>query len=367
MQYRVVSSDSHVIEPHDLWQKRVAAKYRDMAPKLVRGAETDYLTCHDADLPPVGLLAGCARGDDEVRHNGRWEEDVFVGGYDPKVRLGDLDRDGIDAEVLYPTIGMQLYQINDLEFQSALFRAYNDWLAEEMCNPLPERFVGIAMVSSDDVDGAIAETERARQIGLGGIMLPLYAGEQSAYGARAFDRLWAVASECRMPVSFHAATTRDKSKTWDKGTPTDHVMRYEHAPRVILDMVLTGVFDRYPDLKIVSAENDAGWLGTVSERADFWWRRGTSVMKMRDDICKQKPSTYIRDNVRVTFMRDHTAVLSASVFGPETLMWGNDFPHHVSTWPHSQKVIEEHFADQPADLKAKVVRDNCLDLYRFGR
>src|SRR5215213_4400679 len=116
MEYNVISSDSHVVEPHDLWQKRVEAKYKDRAPKLVREADTDRLVCAEAAMAPVGLLAGCARADDDVRYNGRWEEDVFVGGYDPKARLEDIKRDGVDAEVLYPTLALHMYPIEDREF-----------------------------------------------------------------------------------------------------------------------------------------------------------------------------------------------------------------------------------------------------------
>ena len=95
--YGVISSDSHVIEPHDLWQRLVEQRYRDRAPRLVSDADTDRFECDMADLPPVGLLAGCARRDEDVRMEGRWETDVFRGGYDPDVRLDDLARDGVDA------------------------------------------------------------------------------------------------------------------------------------------------------------------------------------------------------------------------------------------------------------------------------
>jgi hypothetical protein len=133
--YQIVSADSHVIEPHDLWQRLIEPEFRDRAPRLVRDDDTDRLVCDQAELPPVGLLAGCARGDDDVRWEGRWEEDVFVGGYDPKVRLDDLSRDGVDAEVLYPTIGMQMYPVADADFQWALFRTYNTWLGESSAAP----------------------------------------------------------------------------------------------------------------------------------------------------------------------------------------------------------------------------------------
>ena len=136
-------------------------EFRDRAPRLVRDTDTDRLECDQAQLPPVGLLAGCARGDDDVRWEGRWEEDVFPGGYDPELRLKDLARDGVDAEILYPTIGMQLNPIPDRDFQWTLFRAYNTWLGEEFCATHPERYKGVAMLNHEDVDGAVNELKRA--------------------------------------------------------------------------------------------------------------------------------------------------------------------------------------------------------------
>jgi predicted TIM-barrel fold metal-dependent hydrolase len=362
--FSVISSDSHVIEPHDLWQKRVAAQFRDRAPQLVRDETTDRLVCDDAELPPVGLLAGCARSDDQVRRDGRWEEDVFVGGYDPVARLADLERDGVDAEVLYPTIAMQLYPIRDAEFQWALFRAYNDWLAEEFCASSPARFKGIAMLNHEQPQEAVAELHRAKDKGLAGVMVPLFAGEANPYHDTRNDLLWAAAQEAGMAVSLHAATTRDRSRAWDKGTPTDAILNSVPIQRVLIDCILSGVFDRFPNLKLVSAENDAGWAGALLERADFWWRRSRRIA--RDAVtCANPPSTYFHNNVRVTFMRDRTAVLASEIIGPEVLMWGNDFPHHVSTWPNSKKVLDEHFFDQPTELRNRIVRDNGAALYGF--
>ena len=367
LDYRTVSADSHVIEPHDLWQRLIEPRFRDRAPRLVRDADTDRLVCDQAELPPVGLLAGCARGDDDVRWEGRWEEDVFVGGYDPKVRLDDLARDGVDAEVLYPTIGMQMYPVADADFQWALFRAYNTWLGEEFCGAYPERYKGIAMLNHEDVDAAVKELIRAKDLGLAGVMVPLFAGESNPYHDPRFDPLWAAAVDHQMPVSLHAATTRDRSKAWNTGTATDAVTRVVQIQRVFLDMIFAGLFDRFPALMVISAENDAGWAGSVLERADYWWHRNGKVAHRRTgaELCARLPSEYFKQNIRLTFMRDHTAVLARDVIGVETLMWGNDFPHHVSTWPRSAEVLAEHFDAEPDEVRRQVVCDNVRRLYQF--
>jgi len=364
--YRVISADSHVIEPHDLWQKRVSSRFRDRAPRLVEDVDTDRFDCDQAELPPVGLLAGCARGDEEVRMEGRWAEDVFVGGFDPKVRLADLERDGVDAEILYPTIAMQLYPIRDVEFQWALFQAYNSWLAEEFCSAYPERFKGIAMLNPEDVQGSIAEVERAAKLGLSGLMVPLYLGESQDYAEERFDPLWAAAVDHDLPVNLHAATTRDRSKAWNKGSPTDAILQPVQIQRALLDIVMKGLFDRFPKLMIVSAESDVGWAGNVIERADFWYRRNQKILEERHGTAiRHEPSYYFQNNIRITFMRDLTGILARDVIGLETMMWGNDFPHHVSTWPNSRQVLDEHFSNTPPEVRDRITRDNVRALYRF--
>ena len=364
--YDVISADSHVVEPHDLWQRYIDARYRDRAPRLRHEADTDRLVCDQAELPPVGLLAGCARGDEEVRHEGRWETDVFRGGYDPEARLDDLARDGVDGEILFPTIAMQMYPVADVDFQWALFRAYNTWLAEEFCAAHPDRFWGIGMLNHEDVDRAVNELRRCHSIGLVGVMVPMFTGEDNVYQNPRFDRLWAAASELGMPVNLHAATTRDRSKAWNKGTPTDGVLRHAvQIQQVLLDMIFSGLFDRFPELMVVSAENDVGWASCMLERADYWWHRNRNVREAKGAACVEPPSFYFHRNMRVTFMRDHTGILAADIIGPETMMWGNDFPHHVSTWPHSQEVLAEHFDGRPTVLRERIVRDNVRALYRI--
>jgi uncharacterized protein len=365
--HEIISADSHVVEPHDLWQRFIEPRFRERAPCLVHEERTDRLVCEDARLPPIGMLAGCARADDDVRMDGRWDEDVFTSGFDPEVRLTDLARDGIDAEILYPTLGMQLYPVRDPEFRWALFRAYNTWLSETFCVQYRERFKGVAMLDPDDVDAAIAELERAAELGLSGVMLPLFSGEDIPYSHPRFDPLWSAAVAHEMPVSLHAATTRDPTKGWENTTPTDAITSNMGIQKVLLDMVLHGLFDRFTDLRVVSVENDAGWASSLLERSDHFWQRNR---KMTDRwgttaFCASPPSESFRRSIRLTFMRDRAAVLCLEVTGPEMLMWSSDFPHHVSTWPRSRAVIDEQLRDQPAEIRSLLVCGNVSSLYGF--
>jgi len=365
--YGLVSADSHVVEPHDLWQRRVEARYRDRAPRLRQDDDSDRVVMEDRVLTTAGLLAGCARGDDDVRWEGRWDVDVFRGGYDARVRLDDLARDGVDAEILFPTVGMLLYPLSDVDLQRALFRAYNDWIVEEFCAVAPARFKPIAMINHEDIDLAIAEARRCKEKGHVGVMVPLFAGEDNPYHGRPLDRLWAEMCELEMPVNLHTATTRDSNTDWQKGTPTDNILNTYQVQHVILDMILSGVFDRFPELMIVSAENDVGWAGTMLERADYYFTRNRNFkfLEEGDIVCQELPSHYFHENVRVTFMRDKTGVLARDIIGDGTMMWGNDFPHHVSTWPHSKEVLDEHFVGVPDDVRQRITCGNVRALYHF--
>jgi predicted TIM-barrel fold metal-dependent hydrolase len=362
--YRIVSADSHVVEPHDLWQRYIDPAFRERAPRLVRGAEFDRLVGEEIDNEAIGLLAGCLRKDDEVRPHGRWDEDVFPGGYDPRQRLRDLDVDGIDAEVLFPTIALAFYPVTDLGFLWALFRAYNSWLAD-FCGTSPDRLKGIALLNHADVDVAVKELERARSLGLVGAMLPLFPAEGSTYRDAELDPLWAAAASLGMPIHLHSSTWRSKDRSFfNVASGTDRLLNTPNQiQHVVLDIIFSGVFDRHPSLRIVSVENDAGWAPFLAERGDYWWHRHRRIMPEGEIVCVEPPSSYFRDNVRLTFMRDRAAVLARELIGAPALLWGNDFPHHISTWPHSHDLIDEYRKELEPTEHALIFCDNARSLY----
>jgi predicted TIM-barrel fold metal-dependent hydrolase len=199
-------------------------------------------------------------------------------------------------------------------------------------------------------------------------VIPLFAGEQQRYAQDRYEPLWEAAASMRMPVNLHRATSRDKDSVWTKGTLADRILRPPtEEQRVILDLIFGGVFDRYPDLVVVSAENEAGWAGHMVETADFWWTRNRSILNDAALVrCESAPSTYVRHNVGATFMRDRTAVLSHPVTGVEMLMFGSDFPHHVSTWPRTAEIAKEQL-DGAGDLAtAAILAGNVSRLYGFA-
>jgi predicted TIM-barrel fold metal-dependent hydrolase len=364
LSYDVISADSHVIEPPDVFAERMPAALRHRAPQLVREAETDRLVCEGTTLPGVAVLAGCYRADDEQRMNGRWDEDVPASAYDPEVRLVDIARDGVDAEVLFPTLGMNFFQIDEFDVRWALYRAYNDWLAEVFARPYPGRFLGIGMVDCDDVDTAVAEMKRAKEIGLSAIMVPMYSGDDEPYWHERYDPLWAASIDLDLPINLHLLTSREKMKRFGGRFPSPGEMMQLAAgiQPLLVDLIAFGVFDRFPELTLVSAENDAGWAAHLIESNDFKWKR---VYRLGGTRSEHAPSHYFHKNIKMTFMRDRAAVLAREIIGVESMMWGNDFPHSTATWPNSKEVLDEHFHDQPVEVRNAIVRDNVRALYKF--
>ena len=360
--YGIISADSHVIEPHDLWQERLPGQFRDRAPHLVHAEDSDVIVCDEAMMPPVGLLAGCYRADGDQRREGRWDDDVPVAAYNSDVRLEEIGRDSIDAEVLFPTLGMRMFPIEDAEYRRALFRAYNDWLAEDFCAPHRDRFFGIAMIDPVDVDAAVAEITHARQKGLVGVMIPMYSDEESPYYDTRYDPLWAAAVDLQMPVNLHLTTSRVNTSRYTSTLPSLGSMMAGAGgiQTILLDLISYGLFDRFPELRMVSAENDAGWAAHVMEAADYNWRR---IYHFGGVKSLQEPSHYFRHNIKMTFMRDRAAILGREIIGTETIMWGSDYPHTVSTFPNSKVVHDQHFHDQPDEVRDAIVCGNVRSLY----
>jgi uncharacterized protein len=362
----IISADSHVTEPHDLWVNYTASEFHDRVPRLVRGDQFDKVVGEEFESQLMAMRPELKGEDpDAIRAMGRWE-DVFPGGYDPHQRIKDLAVDGIDAEVLFPTAGMSFYPITDPELRWALFRAYNTWL-HDFCAEYPDTFKGIALLNHDTVDLAVDELGRSKDLGHVGAMIPLFPGDAVTYRDRQLDVLWQAAADLEMPINLHSSTFRDRTKSFfNIPSFTDRILNTPYQTQhVLFDLIFSGVFDRHPDLKIVSTENDAGWAGNMAERGDYWWHRQLKMAAADEVVCKHSPSYYLHNNIRHAFMRDRTAVLAHDVIGTDSLMWGNDFPHYISTWPYSQDLIDEYRKLVDPSVHAKVFSGNVRALYNF--
>ncbi|MBI3743476.1 MAG: hypothetical protein HY261_04235, partial [Chloroflexi bacterium] len=192
----IISSDSHVVEPADLWLRHIEPKFRDRAPHLVRGEQRDEFVCDGAGLVEVALMSSGGRVQDPTWNvdTARWDKDVRPGGYNPHKRLADMKLDSLDAEVLYPTVALRMFSVADQPYRRACLKAYNTWLSEEYVKPYPKILKGIALLDLDDIDWSVKDVYRTKKLGLSGAMIPI-APKDRRFQTHHFDPVWTAAEE----------------------------------------------------------------------------------------------------------------------------------------------------------------------------
>jgi predicted TIM-barrel fold metal-dependent hydrolase len=359
--FKTISADSHVAEPGDLWTRYIDPAFRERGPRLVSEPHSDVWYCEGLPPSPAGLITPANTPSERLKREGRYADGI-AGGWDPDARLKDMALDGVDAEVLYPTVGMRFYKLTDVALLNAILRAYNRWLAD-FCARHPDRLKGVGLVALDDADAAVAELPVIKELGLAGVGIGVYMDSEHPYSHERFEPFWAKAEELGLPVSLHIQTGKQGA--------TDFLMvDYATIPywnqRSLAAMVFGGVFERHPDLVAISVESDIGWVANFLARMDHTFRRHRFLWGMgglKSD--KMLPSEYYRRNVRATFMKDAAGVATRHLIGVETLMWASDYPHADSTWPHSREAIAEQFAGVPEDERRLILRDNVAGLYAF--
>jgi len=373
----VMSADSHVMEPADFWATRLDVKYRDQAPRVVKndkGAGYVFVAPGISPFPVAGGFGTGRSGTELKEHLTKGYEAARPSGWDPAERIKDQDIDGVEAEVLYTTLGMRLFSLDDAGLQRACFGAYNDWLAE-FCSYNPKRLVGNALVSLEDIGEGIKELERCARIGLRGAMIWGSAPEDRPYSSRMYDSFWQAASELEMPLSLHVITGRGRESKLEVDPKTGNIVslagptRLEMYANVIHEiqrsltsLIVSGVLERFPRLKLVSAENDVGWLPHYMYRLDHAWEKYSALTP---EPLPLKPSDYMRRQLWATFQDDPVGPGTYKFFGTNNYMWASDFPHTDSTWPNSRKVIERDFVGVPDDVTRKIVYENAAKLYRL--
>ena len=370
---QLISSDSHVSEPPDLWVERIDTKYRDRAPRVVlnpEGQEGAYLVYEGYPPHNLAIGLGAGRTPEELAaflKTGTYA-DARPGGWDPAQRLPDMELDGVEAEVLYTTLGFRLFWLKDAELQRACFRVYNDWLAA-YCSYAPKRLKGLALISLYDPKEGAQELERCAKLGLKGAMIWCSPPADQPYSSEIYDPFWAAAQDLDMPVSLHAITGMERIP-WEY-SPEKRAMRQTVTPHEIEKsfsiLILSGVLERFPRLKVVSAENNCGWLPYYLQRMDRGFARfgPSGTVTPWPTKLTLKPSEYFRRQMYCTFIDDSFGVASRHWIGVDNVMWSSDYPHTASTWPHSRDIIARDFKDVSEVEKRKIVRDNVAQLYGF--
>jgi predicted TIM-barrel fold metal-dependent hydrolase len=372
VKYRVVSADNHIVDPKDLYVERMPKEFRDRAPRVLRGADGGDGWSFDGKPPArtFGLeaVAGQKSTTGTYANTGLTWDEILPGNYDGNAHLKDMDLDGLDAAVIYPGLGSASYNFEDRKFADALMRTYNDWLIDDFCGSDPARLVGLVVLPVDDgMDATLAEFERMHAKGTKAWYLP--GSPQRPYYDTYYDPLWKAASDAGMPLSFHR-NHGGKPKAGELGFSPDIpginvggiVVRFFSGIEPLTYMIFTGVFERFPDLKIVAGEVNCGWLPFWRENMDQNWSQQRHWANLPID---RPPSEFVGKNVFVTTLDDNFgfhAIREDPSLG-DAVMYSADYPHSVTLWPNSARHIANLTEGFDDETKHKVLAGNATAVY----
>jgi predicted TIM-barrel fold metal-dependent hydrolase len=385
--YLPISGDSHLEIDATHWVARIPEPYRDQAPQLVRqddGTDAWFINGKFARLAAAADLYGGMGRDKYIPFGGTYEGTPGTG--TPAQRLAEQDQDGIGGEVLFPSQqgGPKLWRrLKDDRAYKAVVHAYNSWLAEEYCALAPNQLIGVGIIPKTNLADSMAELEYCKNAGLKSVVLVAFPSGKT-YPTEEDDPFWAMALDLDMPVTVHVGLERAND---------DPLLRFPEEPPELIEqlgpvlvtqvsqfspkrgsgsvtavqMVLSGLFDRFPKLRIFFAENQIGWVPFYLQSADVRYERNrhwaAKLLGFRP--LSRPPSTYILEHCLWGFQFDPVGVELRHHLGVHNLMWGSDFPHQESEWPHSQNVLEQNFKDVPDDERRLMSAQNVIDFFRL--
>ena len=359
--FLMISADCHVNEPPNLWVERIDEKYRHRLPRIEVDADGVKWSIVEG-YHPVKIR--------DLKMEGEDQERAKVGKSDPAERLRDQARDGVDAEVIFPNRGLQMWATPDPLFAQAMCRVYNDW-TWEVFGEHYDRMRPLACIATGDIPGALAEIERSARLGFRGLSLPCKpmwgpgSSEDLNYNLPEFDPLWACIQDLDLPFTFHVSTGKDPRAARGNGGAVINYVIHSLAPTAepIVNLCSSGVLDRFPELRFASIEAGIGWIPWMLRAMDeayehhhFW-----AFPKL-----KMLPSDYYRQHCFASFQEDPPGIDLLREYNlGDNFMWANDYPHHEGSWPHSEQAIERTMNRLSDEERAKVLGLNAARFFDF--
>jgi predicted TIM-barrel fold metal-dependent hydrolase len=391
VEYRAISADGHVNEPPSLWADRLPARFKERGPRVIETPNTKgHAWIMEGQSRPsvMGFSSMYSRSSKrfdraslvdsfkQIKDRGVRYEDVFPGSYDPAARVGEIIEDETDAEVIFngvSTVWNGIKLCPDPELSLACVQVYNDWISEFQAFA-PERFVCNGTMPTTGIGDALAELQRCADLGLRTVQLESYPSGSFSEPSPEDDRFWAAAVEIGMPINVHTQFFFPAgdlgSKLNARGVP-DRDRRAKSRgldveagsfPVILANLIRSGVFERFPELRFVGTEVHTGWVPYYLERFD------ESVLRNRRSwSLPLLPSEYFRRNVTVVYIVDESGAANRYDIGIGNIMWGPDFPHSSSNWPVDYQLGRETLeraGATPSEIE-RIMWRNAANLYKL--
>jgi predicted TIM-barrel fold metal-dependent hydrolase len=362
----MISADSHVNEPRDLWSANLPASMRERAMKGIEATEDGGWSL---------ILDGS-----HIGKAGSSEADRLAV-LDPAHRLAIMREEGIAGECIFPTIGLYVWMLQDPDDGRVSCRIYNDWIHDQLERQSP-RFRCAGIIPTWRIEDAIEEVGHITALGLGAAMLPTVA--EPSYNNRRWEPLWDAIEAARIPVVMHQGTGHDM--IWYRGpgaTVANLLATQSVGPRTAALLATSGVLERHPDLHVVFVEYNVGWLPWMMETVDFYTesfdrygttdKMGSARLAGANRTPKpvitpqldERPSFYVRRQVHATFQDDQVGMQNINITGVDALLWGSDYPHEEGTYPNSRATVDRLGGQLKPEEAEKIFRDTAARLFHF--
>jgi predicted TIM-barrel fold metal-dependent hydrolase len=380
----VIDADSHWSEPSDLFTSRAPAEWRERVPRVAQ-VDGEAMWVFDGHVmgrfSAAGVIARDGHKEEAHRALMEWDhEEVHVGAWDPKVRLGVLDECGIDAQIIFPsTIGLggqDLGMVDDPRLRSLSIAIYNDAMAEIQADS-GNRLLPLPLMPAWDVDDCVREATRVAGLGARGVNMTSDPQDLGApdLASRAWDPFWEVCAALSLPVHFHIGASVTGMTFYGKYPWDSHpdntklaiggTLLFIGNARVVTNVILAGIFDRYPELKMVSVESGVGWIPFILETLDY--EMSENAPKELAAMGKM-PSEYFKSNLYATFWfennRNKLPDLIEAV-GEDNILFETDFPHPTCLYPNPLQSVEAKMETLSPEARRKIFGENARALYRL--
>lgn len=398
LDFKLMSADCHIVEHPDAFA-RVQKEYGDRAPRVVENPQglAPGLWYMIEGLKPM-QVGYFGMGHVVDKPNGRQNIEMyqnsvsfkeaiksFCEGYrfedhkddwEPSAYVNSLDVDNVEACIIYAAWARYNYAQDDAKFQRSILNSYNEWVMETFATHGSKRLFPAPMISVLDMDLAVKDMRRYVKMGAKTVHIPTTI-LGSGYYEDIYEPLWATAVDLDIPLSVHANASQGRPHQLHGAGKRDYDLRKfvinrgnegnggpDTAWEFVSNLIFSGVFDRYPTLKVAVAEFRVDNAAHTYEMLDYNMGRHATYDPEKNTY-KKSPSSYLRDNVFFTFEESRSIVLTTPVYGEDNFMWGSDYPHFQSLWPYSPRLVEKACDGlDPAVIK-KIARDNVNKLYRL--
>lgn len=368
-----ISADEHVQEHPEVWTKRLSrAKWGDRIPHVERNANGGERWIVDGREVDLAGVADCGAAMAQRTKNPQRWADVPAAVYDPKERLKAMDEAGIDYAVLYPTVagvgGQSFGRIDNSEFELACVQAYNDWLLEEW-GGASKRFVPQCITPLFPVDAVVKEIRRCVANGHRGVIypsIPMELRDVPHINDAVYDPIWSTCQELAVPICFHAgASSKIQIPAYEGYSPTlaaavQSITRPASSVSVLVNLLISKILMRFPELKVVLAESGLGWGAYLLEYTDFQ-ATGDQLPQNGYDLM---PSELFKRQCYLVGWYDKASLRVRRYVGTENILWSSQFPQATSTWPKTREALARSFESVDEGDKQKILWQNAAKLYR---